>query len=341
MLNTPFSDELGNQQIFFATNLILDLKNSDYLLAYYNLENRVNWGLQGYHSAAFLQEISDPQVPDISYPVARFTSTGLAGMVAYPLSRFSRVDLSLTTAIFQKDLIVNADIPTKNVYAVFPEISYVHDDVLNSYFYPIGGTRFNLGVSAAPQFSNSWLGFVTPKLDFRHYFKLSNTFSLASRITGAASFGPTPQHFFVGGVDGWINRFYKTAGFPINDPQDFAFFTPGLPLRGFAYDEKIGTRYAIANLELRYPFPIIVGGFPLAFFGDSFIDGGTAWEKQVYLFQRSPTTGTWITRDLLMSAGTGIRTYLFGFYIHMDIAWTTNLDTWSRPGYIISLGEDF
>ncbi len=335
-----FSDELGNQQIFFATNLILDLRNSDYLLAYYNLANRVNWGLQGYHSAAFLQEASDPDAPLELYPVARFTSTGLAAMASYPLSRFSRVDFTVTGAVFQKDLIVSENVPTKNAYAVFPQVNYVHDDALYSYFYPIGGSRFNIGLAAAPPIANNWLGFVTPSLDLRHYLKITNSFSFATRITGAASFGSTPQHFFIGGVDNWINRFYKTQGFPINDPQDFAFFTPGLPLRGFAYDEKIGTHYAIANLELRYPFPIIVGGFPLAFFGDSFLDAGTAWNNSVYLFQRGPD-GNWITRDLLMSAGTGIRTYLLGFYTHFDIAWTTNLSTWSRPNYIISLGEDF
>src|SRR6202043_3623816 len=118
-------------------------------------------------SAAFLQETTDPDVPGILYPVARFTSTGLAAMTAYPINRFSRVDLSLTGAIFQKDLIVNVNIPTKNEYAVFPEISYVHDDALMSYFYPIGGTRFNIGVSAAPKIANNWLGFVTPQIDIR------------------------------------------------------------------------------------------------------------------------------------------------------------------------------
>jgi len=335
-----FSDELGDQQIFFATNLLIDLKNSDYILAYSNLGNRINWGLQAYHSAAFLQELSDPDAPNTTNPFARFTSTGVAGVLAYPFNRFSRLDLSMTGAVFQKDLI-DLDVPTKSVYALFPELSYIHDDALMSYFYPIGGTRYNVSLSAAPQITKDFLGFVTPKLDFRHYFKLGGLFSFATRLAGEASFGPTPQHFFIGGVDSWINRTYKTLGFPITEPQDFAFFTPGLPLRGFSYDEKMGTKYAIANLELRYPFPIIVGGFPLAFFGDSFLDMGTAWEKQVYLFQRNAESGSWETRDLLMSAGTGIRTYLFGFYIHMDIAWTTNISTWSRPNYLISLGEDF
>ncbi len=336
-----FSDELGNQQIFFATNLILDLKNSDYLLAYFNLAKRMNWGIQGYHSAAFVQEVTDPDAPRELYPVARFTSTGVAGVASYPLTRFSRFDFSLTGAVFQKDLLVTENVPTKTAYAIFPEISYVHDDALMSYFYPIDGTRFNIGVGAAPELAANWLGFVTPQVDIRRYLKISGLFSLATRIAGAMSFGPTPQHFFIGGVDSWINPSYATQGIPITSPQDFAFFTPGLPLRGFPYDAKIGTHYVIGNVELRYPFPITIGGFPLAFFGDSFVDAGTAWNQSVYLFQRDMATGNWQTKDLLLSTGTGIRTFLFGFYVHFDLAWTTTLETWSSPNYIISLGEDF
>jgi len=336
-----FSDELGNQQIFFATNLIIDLRNSDYLLAYYNLANRTSWGLQGYHSAAFVQEVTDPSAPTEAYPIARFTSTGIAGVADYPLTRFSRFDVSLTGAVFQKDLLVSENVPTKTEYALFPQISYVHDDALMSYFYPLDGSRISLAISASPKLASDWLGFVTPQVDLRHYIKVSSWLSLATRVTGATSFGPTPQHFFIGGVDSWINPFYQTQGIPITDPQDFAFFTPGLPLRGFPYDAKIGTHYAIGNVELRYPFPINVGVFPLAFFGDSFVDAGTAWNHSVYLFQQVPGSTSWETRDLLMSAGTGIRTYLFGFYIHLDLAWTTNLATWSPPNYIISLGEDF
>ncbi len=336
-----FSDEMGNQQFFFATNLIIDLKNSDYLLAYYNLADRTSWGIQGYHSAAYIEEVSDPSAPLEANPVARFTSTGLSGVAAYPISRFSRFDVSVTGSIFQKDLLVSENVPTKTAYAVFPQISYVHDDALESYFYPIDGNRVNLSLTASPRIASNWLGFITPQFDLRHYIKITGLLSLASRITGAASFGPTPQNFFIGGVDSWINPFYQTQGIPINNPQDFAFFTPGLPLRGFPYDARIGTHYAIGNLELRYPFPISVGGFPLAFFGDTFIDAGTAWNHSVYLFQKDASTGSWQTRDLLLSTGTGIRTYLFGFYVHFDIAWTTTLETWGAPSYIVSLGEDF
>jgi len=168
-----FSDEMGNQQLFFATNLIIDLKNSDYLLAYYNLADRTSWGLQGYHSAAFVEEVTDPSAPTEVNPIARFTSTGLAGVAAYPISRFSRFDLSVTGAVFQKDLLVSENVPTKTAYAIFPQISYVHDDALMSYFYPIDGNRVNLSVSAAPMISSNWLGFVTPQFDLRHYIKIT------------------------------------------------------------------------------------------------------------------------------------------------------------------------
>jgi outer membrane protein assembly factor BamA len=210
-----------------------------------------------------------------------------------------------------------------------------------SYFYPLDGSRINLAVSAAPMIADNWLGFVTPQFDLREYFKITGLLSLAARVTGAASFGPTPQNFFIGGVDSWINPFYQTQGIPITSPQDFAFFTPGLPLRGFPYYAEIGTHYAIGNLELRYPFPISIGGFPISFFGDTFVDAGSAWDHTVYFFQKDVATGNWETRDLLLSTGTGIRTYLFGFYIHFDLAWTTNIETWSNPVYIVSLGEDF
>jgi hypothetical protein len=93
-------------------------------------------------------------------------------------------------------------------------------------------------------------------------------------------------------------------------------------------------------MEFRFPFPIIVAGFPFAFFGDAFLDVGTAWKDKVYLFERT-RDGKLRTRDLLASTGAGIRTYLFGFYVHLDVAWRTDLQSWSKPSYLFSIGEDF
>lgn len=332
-----FSDQLGNHQIFFATDLQLDLKNSDYLLAYYNLAHRVNWGLQGFHTAQFIY-VDGAEVGS-EIVTARFNSLGLTGIASYPFSRFERVDLNMNVLRLTRDLIVTEDVPTKEKYAVYPQLAWVYDNVLWHYFYPRAGTRYNFNVAASPKLGDKFLGFITPRADYRYYIKLSENMSIATRVTAGASFGPNPQNFFIGGVEGWLKPEFRSESIQLDEPEDYAFFSTGTPLRGYAYNEKVGTKFALANVELRFPFPIIVAGFPFAFFGDAFVDAGTAWNDELYLFERR--NGKIQTRDLLMSMGGGIRTYLFGFYVHLDVAWKTNLDVWSRPHYLVSIGEDF
>ncbi|MEP7235696.1 MAG: hypothetical protein ABI778_10405, partial [Ignavibacteriota bacterium] len=86
--------------------------------------------------------------------------------------------------------------------------------------------------------------------------------------------------------------------------------------------------------------PIFVSGLPLALLSEAFLDAGTAWDKNLYLLQKK-ADGHWTTKNLLMSSGIGLRTYLFGIYLKMDIAWTTTIDHWGSPQYIFSFGEDF
>jgi len=50
-----FSDVLGNHRLIGITGLQIDLKNSDYGLAYYYLANRINWGIEGFHTARFVR----------------------------------------------------------------------------------------------------------------------------------------------------------------------------------------------------------------------------------------------------------------------------------------------
>ncbi len=337
-----FSDELGNHQLYFATNLLLDLKNSDYLLAYFNLSNRINFGVQGFHSARFLYTTPDPGYEDnFQYFLSRFRTYGLTGIASYPFDRFNRVDLNFSTLVLEKDVInEEVDIETKRKYAFVPTASFIHDNVLWSYFYPKSGTRYNFSLSATPKLGDNIIGFVTPQFDWRMYKKVTGDLTLATRMSGAASFGPNPQKFFLGGVDGWINRQFSEQTYPLTEPEDFAFFNAASPLRGFAYNSEIGTKYLLGNVAVRFPFPFYVAGAPLALMGELFTDAGAAWNDQLYLFQKK-AEGGWRTRDLMLSTGIGLRTYLFGFYVKMDVAWTTTLDSWSTPQYIFSLGEDF
>lgn len=337
-----FSDELGNHQLYFATNLIIDLKNSSYLLAYYNLTDRINYGIQGFHTARFLYTIPDVGYEDTyNYFYSRFTTWGVSALTSYPFDRFTRLDLSFAAQVHSKDVIDdNLDIPTKTKFSLSPTLSYVFDNTSWSYFYPKGGTRYNLSVSAAPGFGSKFIGFFTPAVDVRHYIPLFGGTSLAMRFAGAVSVGPNPQKFYLGGMDGWINSYTSEYAYPITEPEDISFYGVGLPLRGYAYNEKVGTKYILSNIAWRFPFPIFVSGAPLGLFAEAFVDAGTAWDKQLYLF-RKKSDGSFITDDLLMSTGIGFRTYFFGFYLKMDIAWRTDLQSSSSPNYLFSIGQDF
>jgi hypothetical protein len=336
-----FSDELGNHQLYFATNLIIDLTNSTYLLAYYNLSDRTNYGLQGYHYARFLYTVPDPGYEQYAYFYSRFTTWGVSGIASYPFDRFTRLDLSFAAQIHSKDVIDdNLFIPKKTKYSLSPTLSYIVDNTSWTYFYPKAGTRYNISLSAAPPFGENFIGYVTPSVDLRHYVKLFGGMSLALRFAGAFSVGQNPQKFYLGGMDGWINSYISATAYPITEPEDISLNAVALPLRGYAFNEKVGTKYMLSNIALRFPFPVFVSGAPLGLFAEAFVDAGTAWDKQLYLFRRL-YNGSIVTDDLLMSTGIGFRTYFFGFYLKMDIAWRTNLQTSSQPIYLFSIGQDF
>lgn len=50
-----FSDVLGNHRLIGVTGLQIDLKNSDFGLAYYYLPDRIDLGIQGFHTARFVR----------------------------------------------------------------------------------------------------------------------------------------------------------------------------------------------------------------------------------------------------------------------------------------------
>jgi len=71
-----FSDMLGDHQIVFQTNLLIDLKNSDYGISYLYLPGRIDWGFQAFHDAKFLYLGSTGSLFDTLYrfnhgPLAR------------------------------------------------------------------------------------------------------------------------------------------------------------------------------------------------------------------------------------------------------------------------------
>jgi len=120
-----------------------------------------------------------------------------------------------------------------------------------------------------------------------------------------------------------------------------------LPFRGFDYYQKSGTRFAVTNLEFRYPLiRYLLLGFPLPMFfqnirGAIFTDIGTAWYQDRFRGTVQASDGLYHLNDILMGYGTGVRINLGYFLVQWDVAWSTDLVGSSKPKYYLSLGPEF
>ncbi len=337
-----FSDMLGDHQIYFMTNLLLDLKNSDYVLAYFYLPQMIDYGIIGYHSARFLY-LEDYW----GYTLYRFRTYGITGSASYPLDKFNRFEASLSWMNLLRENLDFGSEPQQKRELLLPTIGYVHDNSLWGITAPNNGTRWNVSGMFSPNIGKNALEFQTFTFDYRTYFKFWKDYSFAMRYSGGASVGKNAQRFFIGGTDGWINREFENGGIPINNIEDFAFLTPALPLRGYNYNVKSGTKFALANYELRYPLIryLVTGGVPIALgniTGATFLDVGSSWTKnKEYKAFGTNSMGNTVTQDLLVGTGFGMRMFLFGLPLKIDVAWSWNYDNFSPPKYYFSLGGDF
>jgi Tol biopolymer transport system component len=337
-----FSDVLGNHRLIGITGLQVDLKNSDYGLAYYYLAKRINWGVQGFHTARFVRLLRG-----FSSNLFRFRNFGLVGSASYPLNRFNRFDVGLSWINIKSENLDDIREQPENVGFVIPSVSYVHDNILWGYTAPIEGSRYRLDALGNLGFDDPGKSFFSFLFDYRKYFRFFYDHSLAFRFSGGFSEGNNPQRFFIGGIDNWINRTYATTEVPIQSASDFAFLTAALPLRGYDYAEQIGTRYTLMNIELRFPLIryLLTGGLPLLFNnvqGVAFFDVGTAWSKneELKLFKRDEFNNL-VTDDLLMGTGVGARIFFLYFLLRFDVAWAYNVHGFSQPKFYFSLGADF
>jgi Tol biopolymer transport system component len=342
-----FSDMLGDHQIVFQTNLMIDLKNSDYGLAYMYLPNRIDWGFQAFHNAKFLYLGTANAMFDTLY---RFRTWGVGAIASYPIDRFNRIDLSLMWLNLLREDLDDPSRPSQQRSLVLPQISYVNDNSLwqGEWFGPNNGSRFNFTFYGTPKLGDEGLDLQTFTADYRSYNKLANELILAYRLSGGISTGRNKQNFFIGGSEGWIGPRFAHSTIPIVNVEDFAFLTPVLPLRGYNYAQQIGTKFAVVNMEFRFPLLkyLIFGALPIGFaniLGTAFIDVGSAWSNsQTWkMWANDPNSGETVFNDLLVGTGVGTRIILFGIPLRWDIAWRFRYSGFSEPFYYLSLGGDF
>ncbi len=339
-----FSDMLGNHRFWVATNLLVDLRNSDYVIAYSYLPRRTDWTVAVYHIARLL--------PDYTLrTLYRYRHYGLNLEASYPFNKFERFDLDVALMGVNQTDIGNPERPPLTRSLLYPAITYTRDVSVPGLLAPIGGHRLAVQLSGSPGnlVAGRQIQFLTLLADARTYTSFGRgLYSLAVRLAGGASFGPTPQLFYSAGVQNWINRHFDS--FPIEDLTDFVFATPVLPLRATAINTLNGPYFGLLNAEFRFPLiaALLPGPLPVLplynLQGTAFLDVGTVWgspsNRRLTFFRRT-TEGQQVLDDLRVATGIGLRTILLGFPLRFDFAWPFDGRRFGNRHFYLSVGLDF
>jgi Tol biopolymer transport system component len=328
-----FTDELGNHNLVTGLQVNGGLKDITALVGYQNLTHRLNWGglvqqvpfLTGSFGAGFTT-LDGQQVYVEQELVQRQTDREVQGFIAYPFSPAQRVELSAgyTNISFDTELRTHAfdiltgeqvldtkeDLPSgRALNLAVGSAALVYDNSFLGATGPILGQRYRL--EASPRFGS--LNFVAALADYRRYIMPVRPFTLAARLLHYGRYGadgedPRLQPLFLG--YGGLIRGYRLGSFSASECHPTASDPNGCPV----FDQLLGSRIAVANLELRFPLLGVLGlgsgyygALPLDFV--AFGDGALAWDSA----NEPEITGG--TRPAVFSAGAGLRMNLFGFAV--------------------------
>ena len=366
-----FSDLLGDHRISFGTNLVFDLRNSDYFVQYGNFKNRVNWLFSLSHTSYNFQSYSSQAL--------RYRYFSGSVTAQYPLNKYERLDFTMSGVNIAQDVTFFGADTTNNKSQSFayPQMVYTNDRTIPGYITPQAGYRYSVGLSASPPITDNTLGFASVLGDFRKYFDLGTRYSFAVRGSGGASIGRDSQTYFLGGVQGWINRKFTDNVAPFDEFSDSFLSPPAIPLRGHEYFATTGDKFSLVNAEFRFPLfaAILPGPIPILplynLTGVAFVDAGMAWGQDVEYFlpganqdnstpyytnesdldfkvreQNTVTIGGQELPapegDVLIGAGVGLRTIVFGLPLRYDVGWPYYRDGFDgKPVHYISIGIDF
>ena len=327
------SDLFEDHRVVGGFRLALNLNNNDYMLSYVNvksrLDKRITFQRQSYQSLTptTVQKVHTHNFRyQISWPFSELASIRASVMYRHDRFVLQAIDpLSLTASNFRDNL-------------TGAKLEYIYDSSL-----PRGlnlWTGWKLKAFAEfyqqPDQRNSDMQVIG--LDLRNSLKVHRELIWVNRFAGSMSMGSRKIIHFLGGVDNWL--FAKSDdSIPIDFSQNYAFQTMGVPMRGFFYNARNGSSFAVYNSEFRLPIfrylasrPIrsdLLNHFQLTAFGDI----GTAWTgpnpysmdnsfNQVTIF-RNPLTITLNSQrePIVAGYGFGMRTRLLGYFVRADWAW--------------------
>jgi len=330
MNQLAFSDLLGNHHIYLAFNIHRSIEDSDIMLSYYYLRKRFNYAVGAFQFKNYLNSrITSLGEAFLDYRLFSERNYGIFGMISYPFSMFTRLDLEMQAYISEREFFENvgyyyyqATGERTSRRLIQPTLSLVHDSAYYGYFGPVIGSRWMLSLSRSLSLTDKDIGRTTAFYDYRKYMPLFYRNYLAFRMAGSASLGDEARFFFLGG--------------PVT-------------MRGYDYLQFQGPRMMLFNLEYRYPMvDAIVFGWPGRWAitnigGTVFFDTGSVWGDNMYIEPLPPRIDPVRVGELDFYSDFGI-----GFYMRMSLlilnfqlSWPTDFNDTGKPVFHFYIGPQF
>ncbi|UCD23761.1 MAG: hypothetical protein JSW51_12105, partial [Gemmatimonadota bacterium] len=198
-------------------------------------------------------------------------------------------------------------------------LALVYDNSFFGIASPILGQRYRIEV--APTFGS--LNFVNGIFDFRKYVMPKRPFTLAGRLMSYGRYGRDAEDLRLQpisiGYPGLV-RGYDINSFSVNE-CGFGFCD--------AYEQLLGSKMIVGNLELRFP-PLGVFGIGDGFFGflplemAFFVDGGIAWGSDNFRWETPDFNEDAFflggDRKPVWSTGVSFRFNMFNYFI-LGVDW--------------------
>jgi Tol biopolymer transport system component len=328
------SDMLGNNHLALSGALNGRLSEARLFAGYTNLANRWQFstGLSQnpfyFLSGDSLSPTSETGVVRENQEITTYVARQAFAVTAYPLNRFTRFEIGAglnnvdrsrwfaTRNIFNGTTAGRSSVDSTRRDATLnyldAQFALVSDNTLYGYTGPLMGRRYRMQVSPVVG-SLNWMEYLA---DYRRYDPIIfNYLTLASRLYANVSMGPNESVFpkYIGRPD-YIRGYDRNSNY-LTCP------VLGANPSNCSTVQLLGSRVAVANVELRFP---LVRRFELGILpislppldGLFFFDAGMAWSKDQAVYGSRPVNfDVSKQRYPLRSYGLGLRLNLFNYAI--------------------------
>lgn len=265
-----FGDMLGDDRFYLmmyntAETLGELLENINVSVARVTRDHRLNVAYGGFHFQGRRYDLEDPDVFFRERLIGGFYS------FSWPLSRFDRVESSVTLAWSRKEsigyptlfgggLYLESGQTQREAWLVSNSIGYVYDNSLWAFTGPLDGYRYGLSLAYTTDVRYNRVNYYSVLADHRYYFRLSDRSNWSSRIQFRMNDGQEARRYFM--IGSWDIR-----GYPNYSIRGRKLWQTNQELR-FPLLDNLGLRLPMADINLPW------------FRGALFADAGNAWDDR-------------------------------------------------------------